>query len=84
MKLPINVNAEQVGAKLGEAGASAACNYCGHTGWDVLPEAAIVHQWNNIIPSPGLPIAVMICKQCGNVRMNALAFIQKIEDSGEA
>lgn len=70
--------------------ATPVCLYCGSNNWAFLPEAALVPQWTNILPAPGIPVAVMICNNCGNVRMHALGALdllpkeEKEGDNGQA
>jgi uncharacterized Zn finger protein len=80
--LPIKLDAKTVGDKVTELGAHATCPYCGNTSWQVLEDAAIVRQWSNNIPSPGIPIALMICNKCGNIRMNSLDTLKLLPVAG--
>lgn len=83
MELPFKINNEEVGRALQERGASAVCHYCGNNNWSVLPEAALIPQWNNILPAPGIPVAVLICNKCGNIRMNALGSLRMLPEEKE-
>ena len=53
--------------------ASTTCPSCGEQDWSLVPEAAVVPQWQSGLNPPGIPCAVAVCKVCGFVRMHALA-----------
>lgn len=72
MELPVVVDPEKLTEALNAKKASAPCISCGSNNWSLMPQAAIVPQWVNVLPAPGIPISVAICNHCGFVRMHAL------------
>jgi len=80
MNLPFKIDNEAVGKKIAEKESSSICPYCRSNAWAVMSEAALIPQWINVLPAPGLPIAVLICQKCGNVRMHALKTIEMLPD----
>ncbi len=72
MKLPHDVSDKALAQKLIEKKANPVCLSCGQNNWTILPQAALVTQWAPSIPAPGIPVAAMICNNCGNLRLHAL------------
>lgn len=72
MELPLKLQAETITQKLIERKAQAVCVSCGSNNWTSPNEAALLPQWSNVLPAPGIPTAAMICKNCGYIRLHAL------------
>ena len=78
MNLPIKIDNDAIGKKLESLGASPICPYCGKSKWTLPPEAALIPQWTNVFPAPGVPATVLICVNCGNIRMHALGILNML------
>jgi hypothetical protein len=78
MDYPYKLLHDKVAEELQEKKASPVCVYCGSNNWAILHEAALVTQWSNQLPAPGIPVAVMICNNCGNIRMHALGALNML------
>lgn len=63
---------DKVAAALARTKAIPSCPSCGEVEWALVPEVAVVPQWQSGLNPPGIPVAVAVCKSCGFVRMHAL------------
>ena len=72
MELPLDVDQAKFAEALNAKKASSLCVSCGSNNWALLPQAALVPQWINVLPAPGVPVSAAICNNCGFVRLHAL------------
>jgi hypothetical protein len=72
VKLPFEIDSKQLTEALNAKRASAPCISCGANNWTLMPQAALVTQWINVLPAPGVPVSAAICNNCGFVRLHAL------------
>lgn len=72
MDLPLNIDSAKFTEALNSKKASAACVSCGNNNWTLVPQAALIPQWINSLPAPGIPVSVAICNNCGFVRLHSL------------
>lgn len=83
MDLPLKIERDTITQKLSERKAQAACPSCGNNNWAFPQEAAQLPQWSNVFPAPGIPTVVMICNNCGYIRLHALAPLGLIPKENE-
>ena len=72
MELPLKIDSADLAKRLNEKRVSPVCPSCGQNNWFLVPEAGLLAQWVNVLPSPGIPVAAAICNHCGYVRLHAL------------
>lgn len=72
MDLPLDVDQAKLVEALNAKKASSLCVSCGSNNWALMPQAALVPQWINVLPAPGVPVSAAICNNCGFVRLHAL------------
>jgi len=75
MELPLEVNQARFTEALNSKKASASCISCGSNNWALMPQAAILSQWVNVMPAPGIPVCAAICNNCGFLRLHALGVL---------
>ena len=75
MDLPLNIDQATFSEALNSKKASAACVSCGSNNWALLPQAALIPQWINVLPAPGIPVSAAICNNCGFIRLHALGVL---------
>ena len=73
MDLPLDIDQAKLVEALNAKKASSLCVSCGSNNWTLMPQAALVPQWINVLPAPGVPVSASICNNCGFVRLHALA-----------
>lgn len=81
-QLPLAVDSEKVAEALNKKKATAICVSCGNNDWALLPQAALVTQWVNTIPAPGIPVSAAICNNCGFIRLHALNALGLLPQEG--
>jgi hypothetical protein len=60
---------QRINEHLDATGAHGPCAACGSSSWSILSSAAI--SMAREIPSPTLPVVLMLCENCGNLRLHA-------------
>ena len=75
MELPFKIDRKLLVSRLAEKSANVNCLSCAQNNWAILEDAALIPQWINQLPAPGIPVAVMICNNCGFTRSHALGAI---------
>ena len=68
---------EQILTKLREKGVGPQCELCGSNDWTLVEQAVMTVVASGsggfLVPPPHVPSAALICKNCGNIRLFALA-----------
>lgn len=76
MSLPSDYREKLINA-LKERGANVICEVCGRNNWAVIDQAVSIQvtdlsgSWQ--IPPPQIPSGGLVCNNCGNIRLFALA-----------
>jgi len=83
VEFPVKIDRLKLTEALNEKKATAACVSCGNNNWTLVHEAAIVTQWINVLPAPGIPVSVAICNHCGFIRMHALGPLGLLPDDAK-
>ena len=86
MDLPPNFK-DSIIATLKERGAKASCEICDQNNWAVTdqPGSVIIEDKSGswTVPPPRIPAAVLICNNCGNIRLHAMGVMGKMETDEE-
>lgn len=82
MVYPLKIDRKRLAQIMAEKGGDSKCFSCGHNNWAFLDEAAVVPQLTNTLPAPGIPAAIMVCINCGYIRMHALGPLNMIPKDG--
>lgn len=79
MATPIDLKGQLLGA-LQKRGVRPQCEVCGQNTWSVVDQPIGLPitdlTGNVVIPAPQIPVAALICNNCGNVRTFALGVLQ--------
>ncbi len=70
------LDTDAVARALGERGSTGPCPYCGSSQWAVVEETMHVPQWMGSPSTEGAPVAAIVCKRCGNLRLHALSVLK--------
>ena len=75
MDFPIKIDQAALLKALTERGASPSCSACGKNNWAVVPDSLVLPVATNLIPAPGIPVATLLCNNCGNARSHSLVVL---------
>jgi predicted RNA-binding Zn-ribbon protein involved in translation (DUF1610 family) len=72
----MKIDTTQLDIKLADKGANQKCPVCGRPNWTVDDDPAAVNaidpDTDEILLGTALPAAVMVCKNCGFIRLHAV------------